>query len=152
MLLCALCEGVEVVVRAGSEICDGASCGRTWGGTQAVTSGAAARWFEDYYVVEVSAGGVFLKLSRCFVRLLEVVRTGTLGEELRPSWRDSAPPFDLATEARYWCLLIRRRLILDSSVDDEIPRRVAAPDGPNTRPLVSSSARSISRRSLDSIA
>ena len=83
MLLCALCEGVEVVVRAGSEICDGASCGRRSGGTQAVTSGAAARWFEDYYVVGVSAGGVFLKLSRCFVRLLEVVRTGAFGEELR---------------------------------------------------------------------
>src|SRR4029077_6789555 len=47
-------------------------------------------------------------------------------------------------------LLILRALILWSRVDGGIPSLAAAPDGPQTRPLVSTSAASIMSRSLPS--
>ena len=47
-----------------------------------------------------------------------------------------------------WCLLILKTLILVASVDCGIPSLAAAPDGPETRPLVSTSAASIISRSV----
>ena len=46
------------------------------------------------------------------------------------------------------CLLIFKALILSSRVDGGIPSLAAAPDGPETRPLVSASAASIIPRSV----
>src|SRR5260370_24358743 len=76
----------------------------------------------------------------------ELAKSGGFGEVLGVF--SGSGGFDQAFR-RYlnWFLLILRALILWSRVDGGIPSLAAAPDGPQTRPLVSTSAASIISRS-----
>ena len=139
-------------VRAESRICDVAWCARSSrGGNQTVDERYGCALILRLRRPGQRRRRVLEDLS-VFRRVLAGCREQNVDAESRTSGVTLPPACTQATDPRYWCLLIWRRLILDSSVDDEIPRRVAAPVGPNTRPLLSWSACSISRRSLHSIA
>src|SRR5580693_976529 len=79
----------------------------------------------------------------------------TTARQTRPSFaRDGLPFTGLRGPAKAFLLIFSAR-ILDSSVERGIPRRVAAPDGPKTRPPVARKASSMiafswAARALDS--